>query len=149
MRNSIVLTLVLCTVGILTISASEAIPETNGRYTGTSLNTNDSSICLQIDNKYLRIDFINPSVFRIRMNNKDNFPEGGMVRYGIVNTRCQHHEVKRTSKGSKIEFSTDSARIVVDKKDGKIQAFGTSGNFLTQNDQPPKPETRTGIRIIL
>ena len=147
MRKNIVLTLVICIVEIITISTSEAIPETIGMYTGTSVGTNDSSICLQINNNYLRIDFINPSVFRIRMNNKDNFPEGGMVRYGIVNTRCQHHEVKRISKGSKIEFSTDSARIIVDKKDGKIQAFGPSGNLLTQNDQPPKPGSDQGFEL--
>ena len=81
------------------------------------------------------------------MNNKDYFPEGGMVKYGIVNTKCQHHKVNKTSKGSTIEFSTDSARIVVDKKDGRIQSFGATGNFLTQNDLPPKPGSEQGFEL--
>ena len=108
MRKVIQLTLAVCVFGMLTISASVANPETKGRYFETSANINDSSIFFKIDNNYLRIDFINPSVFRIRMNNKDNFPEGGMVRYGIVNTRCQPQQIKKTSSGSKIEFSTDA-----------------------------------------
>ena len=61
--------------------------------------------------------------------------------------RCQHHKVKKTSKGSTIEFSTDSARIIVDKKDGRIQLFGTAGNLLTQNDQPPKPGSEQGFEL--
>ena len=100
MRRNIILTIVICIVIISTISFSEAVPVTDGNYTGKSIIANDSSICLQINNNYLRIDFINPSVFRIRMNNKDNFPEGGMVRYGIVNTRCQPQQIKKTSSGS-------------------------------------------------
>ena len=95
MKKRTALILVICMVGVRTISATETIHHTDGINTGTSSNPNDSSIFLQIDNNYLRIDFINPSVFRIRMNNKDNFPEGGMVRYGIVNTKCQHHMVIR------------------------------------------------------
>ena len=147
MKKNIVLTLVICFVEIITISTSEANHETNGRYILTSPSTNDSSICLQTGSNYLRIDFISPSVFRIRMNNKDYFPEGGMVKYGIVNTKCQHHKVKKTSKGSAIEFTTDSARIVVDKKDGRIQSFGPAGNLLTQNDQPPKPGSEQGFEL--
>ncbi len=109
--------------------------------------SNDSSVCLQINNNYLRIDFISPSVFRIRMNNKDQFPEGGMVRYGIVNTRCRHHKVKKISKGNSVEFATDSTRIVVNKKDGRIQVFGYNGDLVTQNDQPPSVGTEQGFNL--
>jgi alpha-glucosidase (family GH31 glycosyl hydrolase) len=147
MKKRASLILLICMVGVRTISATETIHHTNGINTGKSSNSNDSSICLQIDNNYLRIDFINPSVFRIRMNNKDYFPEGGMVRYGIVNTKCQHHKVIKTVKGNSIEFSTDSARIVVDRKDGRIQSFGATGNFLTQNDLPPKPGSEQGFEL--
>jgi hypothetical protein len=112
MKRKIVLTLVICLAGIVNLSARKVYTITEGCNIGTPASYNDSSICLQIENNYLRIDFINPSVFRIRMNNKDHFPDGGMVKYGIVNTRCQHHKVKKNSKGSTIELSTDSARII-------------------------------------
>jgi alpha-glucosidase len=147
MKKSIVYSVAFCIAGFVTFSVTEAIPGTNKEFGQNSVCDNDSSICLQVNNNFLRIDFISPSVFRIRMNNKDNFPEGGMVRYGIVSTRCQHHTVKKTSGGNTIQFSTDSARIVVNKKDGKIQLFGKTGNLLTQNDQPPKPGSEQGFEF--
>ena len=87
MKKKSILILVICIVSYVNISGSAEFRNSKGSYLKSFVNANDSSICLQIANNYLRIDFINPSVFRIRMNNKDNFPEGGMVKYGIVNTK--------------------------------------------------------------
>lgn len=147
MKRSIVLSLVICIVISVNISASEEIITNNDSYIENLVNTNDSSICLQINNKFLRIDFVSPSVFRIRMNNKNTFPEGGMVRYGIVNTKCQIQKVKKNTIGSTIEFSTDSAKISINKKDGRIQLFDTAGTLLIQNDQPPMPGSEQGFEL--
>ncbi|HNW56181.1 MAG TPA: glycoside hydrolase family 31 protein [Bacteroidales bacterium] len=133
-------------ISIITISLS-GIPGTYSNYAGPSDSVNDSSICLQVSNEFVRVDFINPSVFRIRINNKEEFPDGGMVRYGIVDTRCQHHKIKRNNKGNNIEFSTDNARIVLNKKDGKIQLFGADGRLLIQNDQSPKSCSEQGFDL--
>ena len=147
MGKKFIQTIGICIICFVTISTVIAIPVTSVSFTGSSLNTNDSSISIQVSNNFLRIDFVSPSVFRIRMNNIDAFPEGGMVKYGIVNTKCQHHIVKKNTKGNTIELSTDSAKIVVNKKDGRIQLFGTDGTMLIQNDQPPKPGPEQGFEI--
>ncbi|MCE5348134.1 MAG: DUF5110 domain-containing protein [Bacteroidales bacterium] len=147
MKKDTIKILLICSFSFVVASIAEAVPETDFNYTGNSNSTSDSSILLQVSNNYLRIDFISPSVFRIRMNSIDAFPDGGMVRYGIVSTRCQHHKVIKSNKGSNVEFSTDSARIVVNKKDGRIQLFGANGNLLTQNDQPPKASSEQGFYL--
>jgi alpha-glucosidase len=107
----------------------------------------DSSICIQINTGFLRIDFISPSVFRIRMNNQNTFPEGGMVRYGIVNTKYQGHKVKSSTKGDIVELLTDRVKLSVDKRDGKIKLFDNNGNILVQNDQPPKSNSEQGFEL--
>lgn len=61
--------------------------------------------------RFLVIDYISPSVFRIRLNNENSFPEGGVVRYGIVNTKCKCHQVKSTTEGNIIELLTEQAKL--------------------------------------
>ncbi|VAW17988.1 Alpha-glucosidase [hydrothermal vent metagenome] len=144
MRKYIVFFILLgCSV---TFSGALELFAANGSFKN-QISINDSSACLKINDNFLRIDFISPSVFRIRVNNKDSFPEGGMVRYGIVNAKCQGHKVNKSSTGNNIVFSTDSAKIIISKKDGSVQLFGMDGTLLVQNDQPPKPGPKQGFEL--
>jgi alpha-glucosidase len=130
-----------------TLVWSKTSKSNSENYSEIISNAGDSSICLQINNNFVRIDFINPSVFRIRMNNKNTFPEGGMVKYGIVNTKCQGHQVNSSVKGNVVEYTTDKAKLSIDKKDGRITLFDLSGNIVTQNDQPPKSDPEKGFEL--
>jgi alpha-glucosidase len=145
MKKIVILTLGICIVTSITPSVLGEIRPADSPEGLASAN--DSSIFLQINNNFLRIDFINPYVFRIRMNNKNIFPESGMIRYGIVSTKCQHHKIKQNTKGSIVEISTDRAKIIVNKKDGRIQLYGTDGTLLIQNDQPPNPGSEQGFEL--
>ena len=109
--------------------------------------TGDSTATLEIGGQFIRIDFINPSVFRIRMNNQPYFPEGGMVRYGIVNARYLGHKVTTSVKGNVIEFKTDRIQLNVDKRNGCIAMFDKDGNILVQNDISPRSDHENGFEI--
>ena len=116
-------------------------------YLGMIANVRDTSVILQINDKFVRIDFINPWVFRIRMNNQNSFPEGGMVKYGIVNTKCQGQKVTSAVKGNSIEYTTEQAKLSIDKKDGRITLSDLSGNIVTQNDQSPSSDPENGFGL--
>jgi len=145
--RKIVLALIFCMVSSATVFGSGVNRNGNGLSVESFVNDNDSSFSLQINDNFLRIDFISPSVFRIRMNSKNSFPEGGMVKYGIVNAKCQNHKVKTTPKGNSVTISTDSAKISIDKKDGRVQLFGATGTLLVRNDQPPMPGPEQGFGL--
>jgi len=147
MMKKLFLASIICMFSSATILGSIGTDLGEGHFMESPVSANDSSFSMQINNNFLRIDFISPSVFRIRMNSKNSFPEGGMVKYGIVNAKCQNHGIKKIIKGNRIEFSSDNAKIIVDKKDGRVQLFGTTGTLLVQNDQPPMPGAEKGFEL--
>jgi len=108
---------------------------------------NDTFICLDINNKFIRIDFINPSVYRIRVNSLNSFPEGGMVRYRIVSTHCNGHPVQQSVKKEGIVFSSDKTALYVNEKDGKIKLLDSDGNIILQNDEPPITRQEKGFDL--
>jgi|LSQX01.1.fsa_nt_gb alpha-glucosidase (family GH31 glycosyl hydrolase) len=137
----------VCLLGSMNIFSLYNISAANLNPRKDIVSETDTSICLQVKENFLQIDFVNPSVFRIRMNNENNFPEGGMVRYGIVNTACSNHKVKVSNERNFIELSTDSARLNVDKRDGSVKLFDNKGNLVTGNDQPPAPRMEDGFEL--
>ena len=144
MKNFVIAICFICSICLLN----------NQHISAAGLNSNkeiisktDTSICLQIKNNYLLIDFVSPSVFRIRMNNENNFPEGGMVRYGIVKTDCSYHQVKMTNDKNVFVIRTDSVRLDVDKRDGSVKLFDNKSNLVVGNDQPPAPRQEGGFDL--
>ena len=81
------------------------------------------------------------------MNNENNFPEGGMVRYGIVKTDCSYHQVKMTNDKNVFVIRTDSVRLDVDKRDGSVKLFDNKSNLVVGNAQPPAPRQERGFYL--
>jgi len=147
MKKSVIITLRICILSSLIYLGSGMPLSAGSQYTDRFLSANDSSIILQVNDRFLAIDFISPSIFRIRMNDHQTFPEGGMVRYGIVNTRCQGHQVKITTEGNFVELLTERVKLSVDRRDGKMQLYDKNGNILIQNDQPPRSDSEHGFEL--
>lgn len=123
------------------------VPVVNHTSDNSILHASDSSIIIRAGDNYLCIDFISPSVFRIRLNNKERFPEGGMVRYGIVNTKRMRNIVKITANDDYLELKTEKARLDVSKNDGKVVLYDNNGNILIRNDQSPSSAEEKGFHL--
>lgn len=134
-------------ISSLNLFITGEISAANGNSGEGIISTTDTSICLQIKNHFLLIDFVSPSVFRLRMNNENNFPEGGMVKYGIVNTKCQDHRVRVSENENFAEIKTDSVILNIDKNDGAIKLLDNEGNIILRNDQPPISSLKKGFEL--
>ena len=108
---------------------------------------NDTFSIFEIDNQFIRIDFINPSVYRIRINNQNKFPEGGMEKYGIINAQCQGHKVTKSTKGNTITYSSEKSKLSLTKKDGSIIFYNDKVDILTQNKVSIKVDPEQGFKL--
>lgn len=141
---TIVFIFLLCSINIFNFRKIYAANINSGNYI---VSKTDTSICLQIKDSYLVVDFVNPSVFRIRMNKENNFPENGMVRYDIVNTNCRHHKVKIMNNINNTHIITDSVSLRVDHRDGSIRFLDNDGEIILSNDLPPAPGQMEGFEL--
>jgi alpha-glucosidase (family GH31 glycosyl hydrolase) len=147
MMKNIIAIAFIALFGCMSIFNSNKISAANLNSCKDIVSETDTSICLQIKDNFLLIDFVSPSVFRIRMNSENNFPEGGMVRYGILNTACSHHQVKITNDRNFTEITTDSVKLTIDKGDGSVKLLDNDGKLIVGNDLPPSPGTAGGFEL--
>ncbi len=97
--------------------------------------------------KFLRVDFINPAVYRIRLGNENAFEENSLVRYGIVNAGCEDFQVKETAIRDRISFSTEKSAINVSKKNGMAELLNSHGLSLLSGALDPVSEKSKGFDI--
>lgn len=97
---------------------------------------------------FMRVDFISPSIFRIRLdNNEASFPDGGMARYGIVDAQCRNFAVKEVQGKERDCFSTGEAGLTVDLRNGKATLLDKAGKKLLCSDKAPKSSMPGGFEI--
>ena len=67
----------------------------------------------------LRVRAVTPWVFRLRLRPDGEFPEPGLVRYGIVRTDWPEVPVTTSKEGGTIRFDTGQAAVSIDLADGR------------------------------
>lgn len=95
----------------------------------------------------LRVEPVNPHVFRIRLRPDSNFREAALVKYGIVHDGGSGFEVTTNENDAEVIFSTERAQLVVAKADGRMTLQDDKGAILLRDAEPPQSRLETGFRV--
>ncbi len=93
----------------------------------------------------LRVQAVTPHAFRLRLRPDGEFPEPGLVRYGIL-SRLPPVAVSIEETAAAVTFGTGAARLVVDRNDGRMTLQSADGRSLLQQVEAPVSDPRTGFR---
>lgn len=99
------------------------------------------------NNKYLRIDFISPSIFRVRLNESKMFEESPLVRYGIVTSKCESLQVKESRQKDSLSFITEKACLLIEQRNGKATLLDSCKRLLLSPESEPKSDKVSGFDL--
>ena len=97
--------------------------------------------------KYLRVDFVSPSIFRIRLSENNVFEESPLVRYGIVSAECQTFPVKESKQKESVSFITGKAYLGIDLKSGKTRLIDSGKRVLLSPESDPESDKSSGFDL--
>jgi len=112
------------------------MPDTSTRHVDVSLQTG----------AVLRVTPITPYVFRLRLRPDGEFPEPGLVRYGIVRTDWPEVPLAVTEDGDTLRFGTGRTGLTIGRTDGRMVFRDAAGELLLQEAEAPCSDPRTGFR---
>ena len=98
------------------------------------------------DGATMRVMAISPDVFRVRLRPDGQFPEPGLVRYGVIDSDV--HEVPTTviEQRGEVRLDTGQTSLTVSRSDGCLTLRDCSGEVLLQSASPPRSDPAQGFR---
>lgn len=94
----------------------------------------------------LRLEAVTPHAFRVRLRPDGEFPEPGLVRYGILNSDLPPVAVSVQETGEEVSLQTGQATLVVNRHDGRMRLTEAGGQVLLQDAAAPVSDPATGFR---
>ena len=86
--------------------------------------------------RFFQVSILNENTIRLRVSNKDDFPENGPVRYGIYNIACENTMTEYSFKGGIHAFETSSAVFEVNENDTTFCLTDKNGNIYIKSQSP-------------
>ena len=86
----------------------------------------------------LRVDFIKPAIFRIRLSKDGKLHESGLNRYGIINKDKEKFKIQTRKQAGKLIFITSDATLEINTSNGKISFSEQGGKSLLNESEPPR-----------
>jgi alpha-glucosidase len=94
----------------------------------------------------LRVTPITPHVFRIRLRADGQFPEPGLVRYGVVKSDWPQVPVTVAESSEAVTLDTGAASLTVNRTDGRLALRNGDGAVLLEEVAAPQSDPATGFR---
>jgi alpha-glucosidase (family GH31 glycosyl hydrolase) len=85
----------------------------------------------------LRVEAINDAIFRVRLSATGDFPEPGLVRYGIVRSDWPEVTLEVEEAAGETLIQTAEATLAVNRRDGRVRLLSADGDVLVEQCRPP------------
>jgi alpha-glucosidase (family GH31 glycosyl hydrolase) len=102
-------------------------------YTGLVWAQENKHIIKINNHKFIQIEPYTDRIIRIRISDHKDFPETLMERYGIIKTDWNKTEFSTENKNDKKIITTNSFKILTDKKTGSISVKDLKGRTIIDN----------------
>jgi len=102
-------------------------------YTGLIWAQENKHIIKINNHKFIQIEPYTDRIIRIRVSDHKDFPETLMERYGIIKTDWNKTEFSTENKNDKKIITTNSFKILTDKKTGSISVKDLKGRTIIDN----------------
>jgi alpha-glucosidase (family GH31 glycosyl hydrolase) len=102
-------------------------------YTGLVWAQENKHIIKINNHKFIQIEPYTDRIIRIRVSDHKDFPETLMERYGIIKTDWNKTEFSTENKNDKKIITTNSFKILTDKKTGSISVKDLKGRTIIDN----------------
>jgi alpha-glucosidase (family GH31 glycosyl hydrolase) len=97
----------------------------------------------------LRVLPVSAHVFRVRLRPDGQFPEPGLVRYGVIRADTPDVPVTVTEPEGAVCIDTGQASLTVSRTDGRMTLRDAAERVLVEDAAPPQAETGGGFRAEL
>ncbi len=95
--------------------------------------TSKQTFVISLENgKSMLVQVCSESIFRVRIEDKNEFPESLMERYGILKTDWKPVEVQSNAENQMLTILTSSYKIIVNKQTGVMKVNDLKGNSIVE-----------------
>ena len=106
----------------------------------------NKTICLE-NKKTLRIDLVNPAVFRIRLSEDGKFKESGLNRYGIIKDEFPEFKYECVQENGSVIIKTSDASLEISEANGAVSLRDSQGKLLVREAATAKSSGENGFNV--
>ncbi|MEI8245701.1 MAG: TIM-barrel domain-containing protein [Lentisphaerota bacterium] len=106
----------------------------------------NKTICLE-NKKSLRVDFVNPAVFRIRLSEDGKFKESGLNRYGIIKDESPEFKYECVQENGSVIIKTSDASLEISEANGAVSLLDSQGRLLVRETAVSKSSDGNGFNV--
>ena len=94
----------------------------------------------------VRVEPVTPHIFRVRMDPAGDFPEPGLVRYGMIRGDWDPVEWSLEEDDARVMLRTAGAALTVDRDQGRVELRSALDQILLRQVEAPVAEEKSGFR---